>query len=71
MPTRMVCWLVRSSERWGQAEGRAGRNREHLAAWEPRRSAEFWTVDWWARQLEYNQREFREDRGARRAAPGL
>ena len=41
------------------------RNRDHLASWEPRRSSEFWTVEWWARQLEYNQREFREDRGAR------
>lgn len=41
------------------------RNRDHLARWEPRRSAEFWTLEWWTRQLDYNQREFREDRGAR------
>ena len=40
-------------------------NEEHLREWEPRRSAEFWTEDWWVRQLERNQREFREDGSAR------
>ena len=41
------------------------RNREHLGPWEPQRGPEFFTPDWWRRQLELNQREFREDRGAR------
>ena len=43
------------------------RNRAHLEVWEPRRSADFWTTGWWQRQLDYNRREYREDRGARMA----
>jgi len=41
------------------------RNQSHLAPWEPRRTAEFFTETWWARQLEQNQREFAEARSMR------
>lgn len=41
------------------------RNRTHLECWEPRRGTEFFTVGFWARQLEGAQTEFMRDCGAR------
>ncbi len=36
-------------------------NREHLEAWEPRRSSAFFTEDFWQLRLKQNIRDFRND----------
>jgi ribosomal-protein-alanine N-acetyltransferase len=41
------------------------RNHEHLARWEPIRSAEFYTERFWQVQLEESRRELAEDRSLR------
>ncbi|MGK0220767.1 MAG: ribosomal-protein-alanine N-acetyltransferase [Planctomycetota bacterium] len=41
------------------------RNQIHLAPWEPRRGPDFFTVAFWAKQLEAAQGEYRRDVGTR------
>ena len=41
------------------------RNQAHLAPWEPRRGPEFFTVAFWAKQLDAAQGEYRRDVGTR------
>lgn len=41
------------------------RNQAHLAVWEPLRGPDFFTVSFWAKQLEAAQGEFRRDVGTR------
>ncbi len=41
------------------------RNRAHLAPWEPLRKPEFYTAEFWARQVELDAEAWRSDRGYR------
>src|SRR2546423_14567800 len=38
-------------------------NREHLAPWDPRRAAEFYTAGYWSRQVAARIQAFRSDQG--------
>jgi ribosomal-protein-alanine N-acetyltransferase len=40
-------------------------NREFLAPWEPRRTAEYYATDYWTRVVMQNQADFRDDRSLR------
>jgi ribosomal-protein-alanine N-acetyltransferase len=40
-------------------------NREHFAPWDPERSPDFYTAEWWRNQLKVNRREFLQDRSLR------